>query len=238
MKLFAPVFVALLTAGPAAAQVADPIGALLDQAQAPAAEPAPAEESAPAAEPPPPSILAPPPPIVLPPAPPRAPFPYARPAAPADTWTPNPPRPGAQRADGPVQIDETGRTPDAPPSPTDRNYEARMRATFAMSQGLQGPLDGRWVVRDGGSELYDLQLVDKSSGTLEGAWRDPRRKGAANSSGFIDELRRYGGQLTVRFAARPGSDSAVLTLQADADGGWTGELVERGDRRTVTMRRN
>ena len=102
---------------------------------------------------------------------------------------------------------------------------------------MQGPLDGSWSLKTGGSELYDLQLVDTGSGKLEGAWRDPRRRGATDASGFIDTISRIGGQLTIRFTPRPGAEPIVITLTS-ASGGWSGELTERGERRPVTMRRN
>lgn len=218
----------VLIAAPVCAQEppVDPIGALLDNIP-PAAEPA----NPPAADPSlspaiAPHELGPPPLEAQPSTPPQAP-PYVPPAA-------------VRRArDGaPVQIDQIGRTPDNPPTASDRSYEARMRASFAASQGMQGPLDGRWVIRAGSTELYELQLVDKSSGLLEGAWRDPRRKGAADASGFLDDVQRYGTQLTVRIQARPGVDPVRIVLEAGGNGDWSGQLTEAGDRRPVTMKRD
>jgi hypothetical protein len=207
---------ALLIAAPACAQEppVDPIGALLDAI--PTASPAAGPATPPAADP---SLEA-------QPSTPQAPA-YAPPAS-------------TRRArDGvPVQIDQVGRTPDNPPTASDRSYEARMRASFAASQGMQGPLDGRWVIRAGATELYELQLVDKTSGTLEGAWRDPRRKGAADASGFVEDIQRYGTQLTVRIQAKPGVDPVRIVLQAGGNGDWSGALTEAGDRRAVTMKRD
>jgi hypothetical protein len=199
----------LLIAGAVQAQVVDPIGALLDQVQTPPPATETPVETAP-------GIVAPTP----------APPPYV------------PPPTRRPRLDAPVQIEETGRTPDGPPTANDRNYEARMRASFAASQGMQGPLDGRWVVRAAGGELFELQLSDRSQGTLEGAWRDPRRKGAADASGFIDDIQRYGNQLTVRIQARQGVDPVRMVLEAGLGGGWSGQLTEAGERRAVTMGRN
>ena len=215
------VLAAALGVAPALAQEPpDPIGALLDQqaAQQPSAEPAPAE-----ATPATPAPYVPQSPAVRP---------YTPPAA---AYRP-PPRQG--RDGVPVQIEETGRTPDNPPTASDRSYEARMRASFAASQGMQGPLDGGWVIRAGASELYELQLVDKTQGLLEGAWRDPRRKGAADASGFVEDIQRNGTQLTVRIQARPGVDPTRIVLEAGSNGDWTGTLTEAGERRAVVMRRN
>ena len=252
------VILILFAAGPALAQE-DPIGALLDKTLppqpapaapgtvAPAPSPAPAQPApqTPAPQEPAPQAYTPQAPIpqtAPPPAPEPAPPPPAEPPPPPVTrpipapYTP-PPTPRPQTSGRPVQIDETGRTPDGPPTLNDRAYEARMRASFAASQGLQGPLDGRWTVRAGGTELYELQLVDKSSGVLEGAWRDPRRKGAADAA-VVDEMSRDGAQVVIRFHPRAGIDAVVVTLTQSGYGAWSGELVEKGERRAVTMKRD
>lgn len=227
---FSSVLAAALIAAPALAQEqpVDPIGDLLGRIP-PAAEPAPPP---PAADPSLAPAIAPhelgPPPLEAQPSTPPQAAPYVPPAS-------------MRRArDGvPVQIDQVGRTPDNPPTASDRSYEARMRASFAASQGMQGPLDGRWVIRAGSTELYELQLVDKTSqGILEGAWRDPRRKGAADASGFLEDIQRYGTQLTVRIQVRPGVDPTRIVLEAGSNGDWSGQLTEAGDRRPVTMKRD
>ncbi|WP_310541860.1 hypothetical protein [Phenylobacterium sp.] len=189
--------------------------------------PPPVYSSPPAVQPPLPYVNTPPvyrPPVYTPPA--YIPPPYV---------APTPRRP---RLTAPVHIDEIGKTPEAPPTAVDLSYEARMRSSFNSAQGLQGPLDGAWTLRAGGSELYDLQLVDSGSGNLEGAWRDPRRRGATDASGFIDTISRVGGQLVIRLTPRPGAEPSILMLNADSNGTWSGELTERGERRSVTMRRN
>lgn len=225
----------LAPAGPAGAQEADPIGALLDQANQPPVQ-------APA-----PQVVAPQAPAPQTPAPqtpaPQTPAPQTPPTAGPQPYVPPPPisysRPPRPQLSAPVHIDEVGKTPDGPPTPTDLNYEARIRGSFASAQGMQGALDGHWVVRAvQGGELYDLQLVDKNNGILEGAWRDPRRRGAADSSGFVDDIQRNGGQITARFQIRSSGDRATLTLSMDSNGGWSGDLTELGDRRGVTMKRN
>jgi hypothetical protein len=234
------------------------------QAAPPAAAPAP--DAAPATAPPPaaapsealptnrdvprPAASLPPvnSPVVPPPASPVNRFPLPETdvnrSADAPHYAPMPLRPPPQaytpRAPGltePMHIEETGKAPDGPPSSSDLYFESRVRKSFAAAQGMQGPLDGRWVVRAAGIELYDLQLVDKNQGAVEGAWRDPRRRGAADATGFIDSIQRSGGDLTVRFQPRPGSDPVQLSLRQLGDS-WTGDLIERGDRQTVTVRRN
>lgn len=221
---------AVLTAGSAGAQTPapaptdDPIGALL-QGVPTAAPPA----DAPIATAPAPIPQASPPAAALP----AAPQPYAPP--PPISYA-RPPRPAVG---DPVHIDELGKTPDSAPTQTDLNYEARIRGSFASAQGMQGPLDGRWVLRGpDGAVLYDLQLVDKNNGVLEGAWRDPRRRAAADASGFVDVIQRTGGAVTARFQVRASGQQAQLSLSFQSDGAWAGELIEGGERRAVTMRRD
>lgn len=248
---------ASLCASVAAAQDVDPIGALLQQGQAQSATPSPTEAiptsqatqapSAPVATAPPPSTSPPPaaytpPPLYNRSAGVQAPLPYVNSPP---VYTPSPyfpppyvPPPPRRQLTAPVHIDETGKTPEGPPTATDLNFEARMRSSFNSAQGMQGPLDGAWSLKAGGAELYDLQLVDTGSGSLEGAWRDPRRRGAVDASGFIDVISRVGGQLTIRITPRPGAGPSIILLGADTSGGWSGELNERGEHRSVTLRRN
>ncbi len=159
----------------------------------------------------------------------------ATPAAPYVAPYAPPPRPQLTE---PVHVDEFGKTPDAPPRPVDRNYEMRLRASSASAQGMQGPLDGAWTLRAGrGGELYSLLLVDNGV-TLEGAWRDPRRRGAVDASGFLNDIQRTGGGIIITFYPAPGAGLAVVTLSPAADGAWAGELDEKGERRAVTLRRD
>lgn len=121
-------------------------------------------------------------------------------------------------------------------TPAARVYELRVRGSIAAAQNLQGPLDGQWRVNGpDGTPLYALQIVDKAGGAapLEGAWRDLRRTGAPGSTGLIDDLQREGEGLSARFLAREGGQSSTLTLRPDADGRWSGQLVEDGATRTV-----
>lgn len=170
------------------------------------------------------------------PAPYATPQPY-RPTPPlANAYAAPPPRP---QASAPVHVDETDRTPDRPLGPTDLGYDSRLRSSFASAQGLQGPLDGSWTLNvQGVGDAYVLELVDRGSGMVEGAWRDLRRKGALDSSGFIDDIQRMGSQLILRFTPRTGGESAQAQLFAGVDGRWTGEISEGGERRTVVLRRN
>ena len=90
-----------------------------------------------------------------------------------------PPPPASRRPllTAPVTVDEYDKTPEAPLNAVELGYESRLRSSFASAQGMQGPMDGAWVLRTrSGETLYSFLLVDKGGGTLEGAWRDPRRR--------------------------------------------------------------
>lgn len=115
-------------------------------------------------------------------------------------------------------------------------YELRVKGSIAAAQNLQGPLDGGWrIVGNDGGQLYALQIVDKAGGygELEGAWRDVRRQGAVGSTGLIDDLRRDGGDVVVRFSPR-GGQSTTLTLRPSGYERWSGELVENGATQAVS----
>lgn len=228
------VMAALLVAGPAAAQEAvDPIGSLLDQADEETAE---GQGESPAAQAP----AAPPPVQALPSStPPTAP---AYPYIPAP-YSPPPPLSYAPPArpilTEPVNIDEHDKTPEAPLNYVEQGYENRLRSSFASAQGMQGPMDGAWVLRAGsGQTLYTLLLVDKGLGMLEGAWRDPRRKGAVDASGFLSNIQRTGSEVSASFYPRPGAGATVVTLTPGVGGAWSGELSEAGARTAITLRRN
>jgi hypothetical protein len=143
--------------------------------------------------------------------------------------------PPRQQLNAPVRVDETGKTPDAPPTVRDMAYDARIRSSFASAESYQGPLEGGWTLSTADQPLYALQLVDRRD-RLEGVWRDLRRRGAINGSGLVDDMQRQGGALILRFTPQPGAETSVATLRESGGGVWTGELAEAGRRRTVTLR--
>lgn len=145
---------------------------------------------------------------------------------------PPPPPPPRPALTAPVFVDQTGKSPDAPPTVTDLAYESRLKASSASAQGFQGPLDGGWTLASAEGELFAFQLVDRN-GAVEGAWRDLRRKGALTASGFIDQVERVGGDVTLRFA----DGRKVAVLRSGGDGQWTGELTDAGRRQPVSLRR-
>jgi hypothetical protein len=145
------------------------------------------------------------------------------------------PAPRQQRG-APVRVDETGKTPDAAPTVRDLAYDARLRSSFASAESFQGPLEGGWTLSTADQALYALQLVDRRD-RLEGVWRDLRRRGAINGSGLVDDMRRQGGELILRFTPQAGAETSVATLHENGGGVWSGELAEGGRRRSVTLRR-
>lgn len=255
-------FVALaaMAAPPAFAQDAvDPIGALLDQAEAMdedqaeaiGASPPPAPAPSPSSNAAPPTVApAYPYASVTPPAssasyPSRGPVPYTpRPVAPYNpaptTYAPQTySRPAAPKLSAPVHVDEYDKTPEAPLNSVELGYETRLRSSFASAQGMQGPLDGAWTLSTtGGQPLYALLFVDKGRGQLEGAWRDPRRRGATDASGFMTDVRRIGAQLSASFQTKPGVGATTITLNPAASGTWTGVLDEAGIQTNVTLKRD
>jgi hypothetical protein len=136
-----------------------------------------------------------------------------------------PPRPTLT---APVFVNETGKNPDAPPTPTEAAYDSRLRSSAASVRGFQGPMEGGWTLAAGGRPLYAFQLVDKN-GSVEGAWRDLRRTGALNASGFFDIVERTGGDLTFRF-----DGGGVAVLRPDG-GRWSGQLTEGGHSEAVSL---
>lgn len=114
-------------------------------------------------------------------------------------------------------------------------YEMRVKGSVAAAQSLQGPLDGGWRISgaDGG-QIYALQIVDKAGGygELEGAWRDVRRPGSVGSTGLVEDMRRDGGDIVIRFSPR-GGQSSILTLRPAGYERWAGELTENGQAMAV-----
>ena len=225
---------ALAAASAAQAQdVVDPIGSILDQVD---------EETAETLGAPPPAAPAPEPAPAFPYSPAPAPPPAERPAVVSLPPAYAPPPPPASRRPlltAPVTVDEYDKTPEAPLNAVELGYESRLRSSFASAQGMQGPMDGAWVLRTrSGETLYSFLLVDKGGGTLEGAWRDPRRRGSPDASGFLVDIQRVGSQVTASFYPRPGAGVATLMLNPVSGGEWSGDLLEGRDRTAVTLRRN
>jgi hypothetical protein len=159
--------------------------------------------------------------------------PDPEPVQPAARSYPPAPRP---KLNAPVHIEETGKTPDAPPSLGAMAYDSRIRSSFASAQSFQGPLDGGWTLAEAlGGDHYALQIVDRRD-RLEAVWRDVRRAGSLSASGLVDDIRRTDDGVTLRFtdgAAQP----SVVTLRQAGGGRWAGRMVRGDDVFAVTLRR-
>lgn len=145
---------------------------------------------------------------------------------PQEAAPPPEPRPSQGK---PVFIHETGRTSDGPGTAADLAYDGRLRMSASSARSFRGPMEGGWTLAAGGRDVFALQLVDRA-GLLEGAWRDLRRPGALDASGFIDAAERTGADLILRFSG------AVLVLRP-AESAWAGELTEAGRTETARLTR-
>lgn len=137
-----------------------------------------------------------------------------------------------------VTVDDHARTPEPPLGSAERNYEARLRAGYAASQGRQGVLEGRWLVRSQAGPLYAFQFIDSGAGTLDGAWSDPRRPGSLTGSGYLRAASRAGDRLELSFEAPPHRGPVRLQLRPDPAGHWAGTLTEDGVEVPVRMQRD
>ena len=144
-----------------------------------------------------------------------------------------------------------GETAPAPPpgvQVVEIDQEAAVRAAFQAAEALQGPLDGVWRLQDeAGRTLYVFALADPGEAPaplsatpdhpgVEGAWRDPNKARAFDSSGFLDSVRSDGARVSIRFVEDPGQPE-TLSLSASRDGRWRGELNIAGAPRPVVMTR-
>ncbi|WP_454761893.1 hypothetical protein [Caulobacter segnis] len=149
--------------------------------------------------------------------------------------TANKPAPKHRGVILPIPPPEAAVAPDGGPTRA-QVYEMRVKGSVAAAQSLQGPLDGGWNITGvGGGQIYALQIVDKAGGygELEGAWRDLRRPGSVGSTGLVEDLRREGDTVVVRFSPKVGQ-SSILTLRPSGYERWAGELAENGASVAVT----
>ena len=154
--------------------------------------------------------------------------PVATAPAPSPIAAPTPAQTAPSSDAAPVTIDAYTRPPDGPPSPASQAYEAHVRASFQAVEGLQGPLDGRWMLsRADGTSLYSFQITDPGQDRpVEGAWRDLRAGPAIDGSGFLTSVSRDPETVTIRFPGRDPSKSETATLHSGGYRQWTGELQD------------
>lgn len=107
-----------------------------------------------------------------------------------------------------------------------------IRAAYAATQSLQGPLDGVWRLRDArGQVRLFVYLSDPPGGTgpLSGAWRIP-----AGASGLLLAAERSGPRL--RLVVQGGDTAGTVELHADR-GRWRGRWVASGKAVKITLSR-
>ncbi|MCV0414722.1 MAG: hypothetical protein K5831_07540 [Brevundimonas sp.] len=118
------------------------------------------------------------------------------------------------------------------PSDAETAYDQGVAQAEITMDSRAGPLDGRWRVLDAeGRPLMSLALTDLGGGRrIEGAWRrlDPR---VGRDDGGVAGPARTDGATTVVPVG-----TGALRLHA-SDKGWTGVLVQGGQRRPVTVAR-
>jgi hypothetical protein len=132
---------------------------------------------------------------------------------------------------------------------TEDARESAVRAAFDAAQARRGDLDGRWrLSASDGPTLYIFQFSDpgrspdpRSSSpsvpVIEGAWRNPRRAGLPDSSGFLAGVERGGAALTVRFQDGDGAHPRIVTLRPRPGGDWAGTLEGGAPAQAVVMTR-
>ena len=129
----------------------------------------------------------------------------------------------------PVVVENYERSYEHAPSRSDNAYDAGVDNAERNMDGRMGPLDGRWLLKDGeGRTLMTVSLVDQGEARpLEGAYR------TADSTAEV-------GPLT---AADRSGDVLVLQMSGDrvhlspSGEGWTGTLSRDGREQAVTLAR-
>src|SRR5665213_3249121 len=94
-----------------------------------------------------------------------------------------------------------------PNAPTDA-YDSRVRQSFAAAESFQGPLDGGWTLSATDGSTFDLRFTDHG-GKVEAVWRDPKRVGALDATGFVDVDAHSASDVQLHFRPRR---SDVITL--------------------------
>jgi len=161
-----------------------------------------------------------------------------QPATPPQSQPPSPPPPATENPP------EEPQTYPAPPdvqgqgAEAQQAWDARLHAAYDNAEARQGPLDGRWRLTGAdGDELFVFVLSDTGAPNLVGAWRDLRRGGGADGSGYLNIAGRTADGIGLRFTEPGANAETVIDLRPTADGRWGGEMNESGAVRSVIMTR-
>ena len=127
---------------------------------------------------------------------------------------------------------------EAPADEQQRYYLMGVRGKFESEQAMMGALDGEWTVTaQAGGALFTVVIDDAGGGTpVDGAWRDLRAS-HPSSIGVIDSIDRSARTLKISFHSGGGDrlEPTVLTLTAQPDGRWSGEMNDAGATQPVIM---
>lgn len=85
--------------------------------------------------------------------------------------------------------------------------------------------------------MFFFVLSDIGAPNLVGAWRDLRRGGGAEGSGYLNIAGRTADGIGLRFTEPGANAETVIDLRPTADGRWGGEMNEAGAVRSVVMTR-
>jgi hypothetical protein len=122
----------------------------------------------------------------------------------------------------PVTVDAYDRSYEATPTDLEIAYDQGVASAELRTDQTAGPLDGFWRIEDAeGRPLYDVVLMDRGVGPVEGGWRNGRDGGGAASDGRTLTLEGGGGTIVLE---RAGS-------------GWRGQLSLDGRTRPVILTR-
>jgi hypothetical protein len=155
-----------------------------------------------------------------------------------ETYQPTPAQPA--QSDNQTEEPQTSAAPDnlGQGAMAQQAWEARLRSAYEAAEARQGPLDGSWRLTGAdGDVLFEMVLSDPGFSNMTGAWRDLRRGGGADGSGFMGAVYRTADGVVVRFTESGQPNEIVLQLRPTADGRWGGEMTEDGAVRSVVLSR-
>ena len=151
-----------------------------------------------------------------------------------------PPQSTPAQADNQTEEPQTSTVPDnlGQGAMAQQAWDARLRAAYEAAEARQGPLDGSWRLTGAdGDVLFEFVLSDPGASNMTGAWRDLRRGGGADGSGFVSAVYRTADGVVVRLTEPGQSSEIVLQLRPTADGRWGGEMTENGAASSVILTR-
>jgi hypothetical protein len=126
----------------------------------------------------------------------------------------------------PVSVENYARSYEHAPSRADNAYDAGVDNAERNMDGRMGPLDGRWLLKDGdGRTLMTVSLMDQGEAKpLEGAYRTADAAAAVGPLTAVQSA----GALVLEIA------DGQATLSPSGEG-WSGVLTRDGRERAVIL---